>query len=710
MSRRRPRVAVLGGGMGGLAAAWRLSEPGWRDRFESITVHQRGWRLGGKGASSRGVHGRIEEHGLHLWLGFYDNAFRLLREVYGELDRPVSDPAAPVRTWRDALVPWGTIGLEDRHAGSWEHWVAQFSPNGRAPGEPFAVRRPAGLVDQVQRALRLVLDFVEALPDTGVDEVVVSTSAAPPRPALVRTLVSGARVLAPAALLEAVRLVAERPPGRSDGVGDGAALVAGLDGLRERLAAVVDADASLRRGWQHVSLSIALVRGLVADGVLADPRRLRDLDDEDFLDWILRHGAAAEAVDGAFLRGMYDLVLAYEAGDPGRPAFAAGTAIVITLRMLLDHDGAVFWKMAAGMGDVVFAPLYQALVARGVGIEFFSRVDALHVDPTDRRIAAVRLGRQVGLRAGRRAYEPLVRVGGLPCFPAQPLVDQLDAPAEVAQAALESAWCTWPDAGPRVLRDGLDYDALVLAIPVGAASGVCAELVASRREWADMVGGLATVATQSVQLWLTEDEPALGWPHPGAVVSAYTTPFDTWASMPHLLAVEGWPDPAPRTVAYLCSVLADDADREREGPAPGAGGPPSAAEAQAARARVLAAVVRFLERDAGHHLPGAVTPDGFRYDLLWGAAGRSGADAVATQHVAANVDPADRYVQSLPGSGRLRLRPDESGYDNLVLAGDWTDSGLNAGCIEAATVSGLQAANALLGRARNHRVTAYDLD
>ena len=48
------KVAILGGGMAGLSAAWRLSEPGWRDRFESITVYQRGWRLGGKGASSRG--------------------------------------------------------------------------------------------------------------------------------------------------------------------------------------------------------------------------------------------------------------------------------------------------------------------------------------------------------------------------------------------------------------------------------------------------------------------------------------------------------------------------------------------------------------------------------------------------------------------------------------------------------------------------------
>ena len=56
--------------MGGLAAAWRLSEPGWQERFSRITVYQRGARLGGKGASSRGVHDRVEEHGLHVWLGY----------------------------------------------------------------------------------------------------------------------------------------------------------------------------------------------------------------------------------------------------------------------------------------------------------------------------------------------------------------------------------------------------------------------------------------------------------------------------------------------------------------------------------------------------------------------------------------------------------------------------------------------------------------
>jgi uncharacterized protein with NAD-binding domain and iron-sulfur cluster len=76
-----------------------------------------------------------------------------------------------------------------------------------------------------------------------------------------------------------------------------------------------------------------------------------------------------------------------------------------------------------------------------------------------------------------------------------------------------------------------------------------------------------------------------------------------------------------------------------------------------------------------------------------------------SQFVRVNVDPSDRYVLCAPGSDHLRLRSDESGFDNLYLAGDWTDNGVNAGCIEAAVLSGLQAANAVAGRARQHRIT-----
>ena len=101
------KVLVLGGGMGGLAAAHRLAP------HAEVSVVQRGWRLGGKGASHRKPDGRIEEHGLHVWLGYYDNAFRLMREVYEHLDRPRTDPSCPVRTWRDAFLPADEIVVFD---------------------------------------------------------------------------------------------------------------------------------------------------------------------------------------------------------------------------------------------------------------------------------------------------------------------------------------------------------------------------------------------------------------------------------------------------------------------------------------------------------------------------------------------------------------------------------------------------------------------
>jgi hypothetical protein len=216
-----------------------------------------------------------------------------------------------------------------------------------------------------------------------------------------------------------------------------------------------------------------------------------------------------------------------------------------------------------------------------------------------------------------------------------------------------------------------------------------------------MVEGLASVATQAFQVWLREPEPALGWPHPGSTVSGYVDPFDTWASMPQLVDAEDWPEgDGPATIAYFCGAL--------EAPWP----PPGGAQddpGYAARwdRRVLERAREFLDRELGHLLPGAVGVDGVRWELLCGRDGRSGPAAFDSQFWTANVDPSDRYVQSLPGTGELRLRPDESGYDNLFLAGDWTDSGLNAGCIEAAVLSGLQAGNAVLGRARNHRVVGY---
>ena len=70
---------------------------GARDDYE-VHVYQVGWRLGGKGASGRNpLQGqRIEEHGLHIWSGFYDNAFRAMRECFDE-----------IRTWRSGSLRRG---------------------------------------------------------------------------------------------------------------------------------------------------------------------------------------------------------------------------------------------------------------------------------------------------------------------------------------------------------------------------------------------------------------------------------------------------------------------------------------------------------------------------------------------------------------------------------------------------------------------------
>jgi uncharacterized protein with NAD-binding domain and iron-sulfur cluster len=691
---RPARVAILGAGMAGLAAAWRLSEPGWQNELDSITVYQRGWRLGGKGASSRGPNGRIEEHGLHLWLGYYENSFRLLRECYAELDRPASDPQAPIGTWREAMLPAATVGLEDRRFDGWHHWLGQFTPNDLLPGEPEARGREFTIADILHRALQLITDFLDSLPDEQLPsgEVLLSGSFdAPSPPSAVAT---GLRVAVLAAVLEASAQV-QGVLDRSSVASSVAALDRAIAATNDALRGLVDDDADLRRTWHLVAVMTAVVRGMLADGLVADRRGFRALNDEDFLDWINRHGAPPEVAEFAFIRGLYDLVFAEAGASRSRRGVSAGVAVFLTTKMFFEYRGAIFWKMAAGMGDIVFAPLYQALCRRGVKFEFFHRVDHLHLSEDRARIEAVTVGRQAQLAHGLESYEPLARFGGLPCFPSVPLVDQLDASDDIAGEPLESHFCQWPDADRRVLRNGVDFDVVVFAISLGMAPIVCRELIDDRREWQAMVENVTTTATQAVQIWLGEDERALGWQEPGATVSAYEQPFHTWASMPQLIDAECWPvTDRPGSIAYFCGAL------QASWPAEG----PESAYVAEQKARVRANAVQLLEQRLAHLLPGTSTDGSFRWGLLCGRDGHSGPSAIDTQLCLANIDPSDRYVQCSPGSDAHRLRADESGYDNLILAGDWTDNGLNAGCIEAATISGLQAANAVLGRSRSHRI------
>jgi uncharacterized protein with NAD-binding domain and iron-sulfur cluster len=673
------KVAIFGGGMAGLAAAWSLSRPGRPEQVE-VTVYQRGWRLGGKAASGRGVHGRVEEHGLHLLLGYYDNVFHLLREVYAELDRTSSDPASPLRTWRDAFSPLELVGLGDPTTGAGTPWVARFRSNRLEPGSATvaAADSPAAFVG---RGVALLFDFLASLQQPAgrsqQPEVVLSASPTPPAGSTTPSPDGDLALLlrrAPGALRAAAEELARLVEGAAVRGGPVEQLLAILDAVRR----AVDASAT-RPGQRRVvdlaDLVTACLRGALRDGLLAGGDAYATIDHLDFREWLALHGARERTLRSPLVRGMYDFVFAYEEGDHARPRFSAGLGLFLSMRFFFDYKGSLFWRMEAGMGDVVVAPLYQALRARGVRFEFFHRLDRVHV--AGGRLVGVRLGRQAQVTDGD--YDPLVRVRGLPCFPSAPKAELLrTAPS----GDPESQWSNRDGEEPVWLEAGTDFDDAVLAVSLGMVPFVCADLVRDDPRWRRMVETVATVPTQSLQVWLRADERALGSPAPGATLTGYPTPFDTYASMSHLLAGEEWPpDEMPGSLAYFCSVTADSE-------------PPDPARARAA---VRDDAVELLARRADALWPGAYSADGFDWRLLCGGGALEGAARVDSQYWSACVDPSDRYVQSLPGTGVHRLRADQSGVDNLALAGDWTNCGLNAGCLEAAVMSGLQAANVVSG-------------
>ncbi len=693
-------MAILGGGMGALATAFELTEGDWTSRFEHITVYQRGWRLGGKGASSRGPNGRIEEHGLHVLLGYYDRTFDVMRRCYEALDRARSDPSCPIRTWDDAVAPSNLVGVVDRHDGAWEPWVATFSPVTGRPGgsgERRTAAAPPAVADLVVRSLGLLLDFFASLPfpearqggSVGFSTSPIAPSTGPAAPAAsMAAVVQGAGLIGLTLPLSWAERVVRQATAWTGNRDLERVLPSLIEPVRLGLRAALRSHPAARRSYALVEIVTANLFGILVDGLLTRPEGFGAINHLDYRDWLLGHGIDPEALESPILRGMYDLVFGYEGGDPACPRFSAGLGLELATKMLLGYSGALFWKMQAGMGEVMFAPLYEVLRDRGVEFRFFHRVDALRLADDGRSIAAIDLGLQAELADGVDTYDPLIRVKGLPCWPDAPLDAQLRPTDALDGVDLESFWSPRRDVGRRTLEAGKDFDAVVFAISLGMVPHVCGELLTASPAWRLMVENVGTVATQALQLWLSEDEEALGWSGPpGVTMSGFLKPFDTWASMPHLLAAEDWPETdRPRTIAYFCGVL-DTPDSWDVPP-----------DVEGATRAVRAQAQTFLDRDVATLWPAAVGRGGFRWSLLCEGAPPTtfGPERLDGQYWRANTDPSDLYVQSLPGTDQYRLQPGRTDFSNLTVAGDWTDNGLNAGCVEGATRSGQLAAAAVV--------------
>ena len=715
------KVAIIGGGCAGMATAFELTKPEQGGRFD-VTVYQQGWRLGGKGASGRRAPTqRIEEHGLHLWMGFYENAFRLIRECYAELDR---DPATcPIATFEDAFKPDNFVGVtEEICEGAWRNWNAFFPPAAGIPGDPLQGSTPFSVPGYLTRCVLLLRTLITSVQDTVppqagenredlvgaiaalIGSTVKGLSADPA--GSIRRIASYGQLAVATAIAEAadiLRNIIERPDAWRGGNDHGRAvsLLGRLSILvHHQIDTLASKDAEVSRIWEIVDVVLAIIRGILRDGLVLDKRGFDAIDHMDWRKWLEKHGAAQRTLDSAFIRGSYDLLFAYKDGDIETPQLAAGIALRGSLRMFFTYRGALFWKMQAGMGDIVFAPLYEVLRRRGVKFEFFHRLDNLTLGPDKDHVARIEMTEQATTKDGK-PYEPLVDIKGLPCWPSEPNYDQLTN----GDALRKSDWNPETRWGrkrgkAKTLKVGRDFDFAVLATGLGEVPVVAEELLAASTDWQQMVDNIGTVATQAFQVWLDAPVEELGWTLPQINISGYVEPFDTWADMRQLVPAEDWKT-EPQTIAYFCSVLPDSEL------------PKTKDQRAGAHETVRQNAVDFLKNHVGHFWPGAMDDDGFRWSLLSHQKQGRAKDPVGearfdTQFWQANVNPTERYVLSLPGSLQYRISPLEMHFDNLTIAGDWTDCSHYAGCVEAAVMSGLLASHALSTSPPLQDIIAYD--
>lgn len=695
----RPRkVAILGGGLSALTTAFELtSQPGWEQSLD-ITLYQMGWRLGGKCATARGEHKRIEEHGIHGFLGSYYNALPVMRRCYEALGRA---PDQPLATFDEAFKPESFVLMWEYIDGKMSRWPFTSPRNALVPGTPETTAK----LQKVEHWIAATADVLDSLLDHhafAYDHLGIVKSA---EWALGRTLVKGvvAVLKSESVVLHGVDSVLWK------------ALDAAWNWVRDAAETLVKDNTELRRLLIVAEFLLAIVRGCIQDEVAT--KGFDRLDEENFSDWLIRHGASVMVASSPMALNTVNLSYQYPQGDTTRTALmGAGCYLHWTLRSFA-YEGAFAWLFEAGTGETVIAPLFEVLRKRGVKFEFFHKVESLELSADQTRVEAVHFGVQATLKDKTRPYDPLIVVKGLPAWPGVPHYDQIEQGEALRKdrVDLESYWNGWQPVARRTLRAGEGFDEIVFAISIGAVPYLCRELLEAKPAWRTMVEKVTTVQTQTMQLWLNRTTTELGWdipfqnPTDTVIGATYLNPLDGQVDFTHLLKWEDWPqDSAPKSLWYFSGAMAD---YEAPPPFSDTGYPARA------KARVQAQCVQYLQASMGPLLPLSTTnvvnppgdPMGLDFSLLHTDPVHPGigVQRFNQQFWRANIDPTESYVTSPPGSTKARLKAWDSGFSNLTLAGDWIYTGLNVGSVEGAVMGGRLASFAVAGYPALAEITGY---
>ncbi|NOU49318.1 NAD(P)-binding protein [Pseudoalteromonas sp. JBTF-M23] len=729
----REKIAILGGGVSAMTAAVYLTEQeNWQQKYD-LTVYQLGWRLGGKGASGRNAQmgERIEEHGLHVWFGAYVNSFRAIENVYNKLNRP-SD--MPLSTWQEAFKPHSFVVLQEFIDNEWQTWPIDFPVLEGNPADGTLDLHFWQLIEMTVAWLRKFISTLEEEVSLHHKKTKLQTTKRRDR-SLLQHLATQVRQAfddvedevedffqsahdelreiwsTPSMLSQQLqRLVNLRATDKDLSDSKDRLVVWYLvrklkRWLNSEAIELLDDNPNIRRAYVCADLGIAVLIGLIKDKVFS--KGFSSINNIDFKAWLAKNGANKQyTVESAPVRGFYDLVFGYVDGDFEKGDVEAGVATLAMLRLMLCYRGGVMWKMQAGMGDVIFAPIYELLKSRGVKFEFFNQVDELlpGIDQQGNHVVEqINITEQVTLVD--ESYQPFVFVKGLPCWPDRPLLDQiLPEQAQLIEQHninLESFWSDWANVyqtafgqplPTKTLRRGVDFDKVIFGISVASLNHLCPELLQLDSKLNDQATKVKTVATQAFQIWLNKTDEQLGFNYSPPseerpILSGFSQPFDTWAAMSNLVDKEDWPSNGPNNIAYFCSAFGCETY-------------PSKSHHNfptEQKAKVKENALDKLRTEMQPLWPSVYNQQQFDWSVLYAPAGDVGEQRFDSQYWRVNVDPSERYVLSVTGSSQYRLATDGSIFANLYLTGDWIQTGVNAGCVEAAVMAGMQTSRSLCG-------------
>lgn len=661
------RVAILGGGISALAAAYELKRGDPNNAFD-VTIYQMGWRLGGKCASSRnlspGMDYRNEEHGLHVLGGWYHNTFEMMREVYKEWNTSGHPDTA---SFDNAFLPFNGAVLFDQRTDllgvrtGWRKLAVRFPP---PKGQPGIDIPDLSLKVLVRRALDWTRHILNGSPDSsgsGMKLFEISAPALQPLDELIETYDASVEAGWPEDVSERF-------------VQDLDALTTGLVLKTQEMATT--ARKKMTSGVPGIFipkpeggltlfdytclgiLGLVITRGIIRDKLFT--RGLDAANHEETMIWLRRHGAPEFVIRSPFVDLGYHYAFSYIDGDPDRPDMAAGTALRGYLRMLFGQSGSFFYHFNGGIGEVLIKPLYDVLRARGVKFEFFCDVRGIEADEHG-LVDRVRIRRQAKVKQGAKAYDPLFSLpDGTRVWPDRPLFDQLETWG--GQENFPDDFEDPEDVGPgdpvETLTLGKDFDLVILAIPGTALKTICTGLAELSARWRGYLANVWSSPTLSAQLWTRARPDQLGSAGLPPITTGHVLPLSTWCDMSHQLQFET--PSAYQGLHFLC----------------------------------------------GPHAPGRKNPRQLTLDWLsdhfddvlphWQT--RKEPTDERSLYVRLNTHPSDLYIFSPARSVDHRIRCTQSGFTNLLLCGDWVRNGTDLGWVEGAVTSARQCSRALTNR------------